>query len=39
MPAPADPIQKRKQRRDRLRAELTQVGDMRPGSLVERYRR
>ena len=39
MPTPADPIQKLKQRRDQLRAELAQVGDMRPGSLVERYRR
>lgn len=39
MRAPADPIQKLKQRRDQLRAELAQVGDMRPGSLVERYRR
>ena len=39
MPAPTDPIQKLKQRRDQLRAELAQVGDMRPGSLVERYRR
>lgn len=39
MPAPADPIQKLQQRRDQLRAELIQVGDMRPGSLVERYRR
>ena len=39
MPIPADPIQKLQQRRDQLRAELAQVGDMRPGSLVERYRR
>jgi len=39
MPNPADPTQKLKQRRDQLRAELTQVGDMRHGSLVERYRR
>lgn len=39
MPAPANRIQKLKQRRDQLQAELTQVGDMRPGSLVERYRR
>lgn len=34
-----DPIQKLRQRRDELRAGLAQVGDMRPGSLVERYRR
>lgn len=39
MPIPVDPIQKLRNRRDQLRAELAQVGDMRPGSLVERYRR
>jgi len=39
MPFPVDPIQKFRDRRDQLRAEMAQVGDMRPGSLVERYRR
>ena len=39
MPAPTDAVQKLRQRRDQLRAQLAQVGDMRPGSLVERYRR
>lgn len=34
-----DPIQKLRQRRDQLRAELAEVGELRPGSLVERYRR
>jgi hypothetical protein len=39
MPIPVDRIQRLRDRRDQLRAELAQVGDMRPGSLVERYRR
>jgi len=34
-----DSIQKLRKRRNQLRAELAEVGDMRPGSLVERYRR
>lgn len=32
-------IPKLRQRRDQLRADLAAVGDMRPGSLVARYRR
>ena len=39
MPVRDDPIRKLRQRRDALRAALAQVADMRPGSLVERYRR
>lgn len=39
MPTPVDPVQKLRQRRDELRGKLAQVGDMRRGSLVERYRR
>lgn len=38
MPPLDDPLDKLRERRDALRAELTEVGDMRPGSLVERYR-
>jgi len=34
-----DAIEKLRQRRDQLRNELAQIGDLRPGSLVERYRR
>ena len=39
MPVRNDPIRKLRQRRDALRAALAQVADLRPGSLVERYRR
>jgi hypothetical protein len=38
MPVREDPVEELRRRRDRLRAELAEVGDMRPGSLVERYR-
>lgn len=34
-----DSIEKLRQRRDQLRNELAGIGEMRPGSLVERYRR
>ena len=34
-----DTVQTLEQRRAELKAQLTQVGDLRPGSLVERYRR
>lgn len=40
MPTPdRDPVQTLEQRRGELKAKLAQVGDLRPGSLVERYRR
>ena len=39
MPFNPDPTRQLRERRDELKAELTQVGDLRPGSLVERYRR
>ena len=39
MPSLADQVQQLRERRDELRASLTEVGDFRPGSLVERYRR
>ena len=39
MPSLADQVQQLRERRDELRASLTEVGDLRPGSLVERYRR
>jgi len=35
----ADQVQELHKRRDELRASLAEVGDFRPGSLVERYRR
>jgi hypothetical protein len=38
MPSHPDPRQLR-EKRDELKAELARVGDLRPGSLVERYRR
>jgi hypothetical protein len=34
-----DTVQRLEQRRGELKAKLAQVGDLRPGSLVERYRR
>jgi hypothetical protein len=34
-----EPVENLKQRRAALKAQLAQVGDLRPGSLVERYRR
>ena len=39
MPVRPDSLQTLRKRRDELLAELAQVGPMRPGSLVERYRR
>jgi len=40
MPTPdGDTVQTLEQRRAELKAKLAQVGDLRPGSLVERYRR
>ena len=37
--ATGDTVQTLEQRRAELKAKLAQVGDLRPGSLVERYRR
>ena len=34
-----DQVRQLRERRDRLKGDLAQVGDLRPGSLVERYRR
>lgn len=39
MPSTPDRARQLRDRRDRLKTELAQVGDLRPGSLVERYRR
>ena len=39
MPTPSDTLQTLEQRRAALKAQLADVGDLRPGSLVERYRR
>ncbi len=39
MPLPPDRARQLRDRRDRLQTDLAQVGDLRPGSLVERYRR
>ena len=39
MPSPPDRARQLRDRRARLRTDLAQVGDLRPGSLVERYRR
>jgi hypothetical protein len=39
MPTAGDKVQTFEQRRAELKAKLAQVGDLRPGSLVERYRR
>ena len=39
MPSSADQVQQLHRRRNELRASLAEVGDFRPGSLVERYRR
>lgn len=39
MPNSTDRIEELRRRRDEIRAELCDVGDLRPGSLVERYRR
>lgn len=39
MPPTHDRIEQLRNRRDEVRARLAEVGDLRPGSLVERYRR
>jgi hypothetical protein len=39
MPTVLDTVQKLEQRRAALKVTLAEVGDLRPGSLVERYRR
>ena len=39
MPPSPDRAQQLRDKRDELKAELAEVGDLRPGSLVERYRR
>jgi hypothetical protein len=39
MPTSLDTVQKLEQRRAELKTELGEAGDLRPGSLVERYRR
>mgnify|MGYP003543740123 CR=1 FL=1 len=39
MPSPTERVEVLRRRRDELKARLVQVGDLRPGSLVERYRR
>ncbi len=39
MPTPLESVQKLEQRRAELKVQLGEVGDLRPGSLVERYRR
>ena len=39
MPNPPTRVQELIQRREELKAKIGQVGDFRPGSLVERYRR
>lgn len=39
MPNPAERVEQLRRQRDELKARLAEVGDLRPGSLVERYRR
>lgn len=39
MPSTPSRTQQLRARRDQLKAQLAEVGDLRPGSLVERYRR
>lgn len=39
MVSPADRVRELRKRCDALKAQLAQIGDFRPGSLVERYRR
>jgi hypothetical protein len=39
MPSHSDHTRQLRERRDELKAELGRTGDLRPGSLVERYRR
>lgn len=39
MPSPAERVEQLRKQRDELKVRMTEVGDLRPGSLVERYRR
>jgi len=39
MPSPAERVEQLRRQRDGLKARMAEVGDLRPGSLVERYRR
>jgi hypothetical protein len=39
MPSPAERVEQVRGKRDELKARMAEVGDLRPGSLVERYRR
>jgi len=39
MPNPAERVEQLRRQRDELKARMAEVGDLRPGSLVERYRR
>lgn len=39
MPSPAERVEQVRRQRDELKARIAEVGDLRPGSLVERYRR
>jgi hypothetical protein len=39
MPSPAERVEQLRKQRDEFMARLAEVGDLRPGSLVERYRR
>lgn len=39
MPSPAERVEQLRRQRDELKARMADVGDLRPGSLVERYRR
>lgn len=39
MPNPTERVEQVRRQRDELKARIAEVGDLRPGSLVERYRR
>jgi hypothetical protein len=39
MPSPAERVEQLRRQRDELKARMAEVDDLRPGSLVERYRR
>lgn len=39
MPSPAERVEQLRRQREELKARMAVVGDLRPGSLVERYRR
>lgn len=39
MPSPSEQVEQVRKQRDELKARIAEVGDLRPGSLVERYRR